>query len=412
MGEIYDILVIGGGPAGMMAAIRAAELGKSVCVLEKNPKPGRKLLLTGGGRCNLTQDEPDTRKLSEAYGKQGKFLLSAFSRFGPGETLDFFHSMGVHTVVEPGGKIYPSTGRALDVLEALTGRMRRAGVRLLTGSEVVGFDAEGGMITGVRTAKGVIQAGNYIVSTGGISYPDTGSTGDGHKWLKSLGHTVTPLLPALAPVTLREKWLREAEGASLDSVRLSLMQEGKKLAVSTGDLVFTGTGLSGPAVLNISATVREAVQHGAADLLLDLYPDTTEQDMDARLMDAVATGQNKLMRNILAEFLPPKLLPVFLNLAEVDSGMQGNALPKAKRLALLRMLKGLTLSVKGVIGFERAMVTAGGVSLKEVDSKTMRSKLFGNLYICGELLDLDGPTGGYNLQMCWSTGWVAGEGAN
>lgn len=409
---IFDIAVIGGGPAGMMAAGRAAELGAKVALIEKNSKPGRKLLMTGNGRCNLTQAEYDTRRLVEKYGRNGKFLFSAFTTFGVRETLEFFHGRGLPTMTEDDGRIFPASERAGDVLNVLMGYTQSGGVTFLTGHAVAGLELDGSRITGARLADGsTINARSFIVCTGGKSYPATGSTGEGFDWLVELGHSITPLKPSLAPLTVKETWLREAEGASFADAELTIFQCGKKKAVVTGDGVFTRNGLSGPAALNASRDIGKLVESGEVTVTLDLLPAVNAAELDTRVRKVFGFNMNRLIRNIITELVTPKLAPVFMELADIDPETQVNKVSREQRLAFVKLIKGLTMTVTGIGGFDRAMVTQGGVSLKEVDSKTMRSKLIGNLFLAGEVLDIDGPTGGYNLQVCWSTGYVAGTNA-
>jgi len=402
-----DVAVIGGGPAGMMAAGRAAQLGASVVLIEKNRKLGLKLLMTGGGRCNLTQAEYDTRRLVEKYGKSGKFLFSAFTAFGVKDTMYFFGSRGLALKEEDGGRIFPAADRASDVQKALTDYMKAGNVKVLAGTAVTGIEKEGNRITKVLTSGDDIIASNYIVCTGGKSYPSTGSTGEGFGWVKHLGHNVTKLTPALVPVTVREAWVREVEGASYSGV-LNVYQGGKKRASEAGEGVFTHSGLSGPAVLNLSKAIRALMDEGEVKLSLDLMPGVNIEGLDAKVQGIFKDNQNRLIRNCLALFVTPRLVPLVLKLAGMDGDMQVNKASRTGRQALVRTLKGMEMTVKSLGGFEKAMVTAGGVSLKEVDQRTMRSKVIENLYFAGEVLDIDGPTGGYNLQVCWSTGHAAG----
>ncbi len=405
----FDILVIGGGPAGMMAAGRAAELGASVVLIEKNAKPGRKLLMTGNGRCNLTQAEYDTRRLVEKYGRNGKFLFSAFTAFGVRDTLDFFHGRGLPTITEDDGRIFPATERAGDVLNILMGYTQSGGVTFFTEHPVTGLEVENGRIIGARLADGsVIYARNFIVCTGGKSYPATGSTGEGFEWLSTLGHTITPLKPSLAPVTVKETWLRDAEGASFAGAELTVYQSGKKKAAVTGDGVFTRNGISGPAALDASRDIGALLESGEVTITLDLLPAVSAAELDTRVRKLFGFNMNRLIRNIIIEIVTPKLAPVFMKLSGIDPETQVNKVSREQRLALVKLVKSMPMTVAGIGGFDRAMVTRGGVSLKEVDSKTMRSKVIENLYLAGEVLDIDGPTGGYNLQVCWSTGYVAG----
>jgi len=407
--EHFDVAVIGGGPAGMIAAGRAAELGAKVVLIEKNDRPGRKLLMTGNGRCNLTHAEPDTRRLVERYGREGKFLFSPFSVFGVSEVVEFFRAQGVPTKVEEDGRVFPVSDKASDVLSALLDYMKKGGVKLKTGISVTGLENDGDRITKALYAGGEIPADSFIVCTGGRSYPATGSTGEGYGWMKRLGHTVIAPAPSLVPVTVKEEWVKELEGASFQGTGIYLYQDGRKKAGCTGEGVFTRNGISGPSVLNLSKKLRELATVGEVKLVLDLMPDTDIAGLDARMVSMFKDNPNRLLKNSLGDMLSPKMLPLVMKLAGIPEDSVINGVQRDRRLALVKLVKGLEFTVRGLGGFEKAMVTSGGVSLKEIDSRTMRSKVIENLYLAGEIIDLDGPTGGYNLQICWSTGYVAGE---
>jgi predicted Rossmann fold flavoprotein len=404
----FDVAVIGGGPAGMMAAGRAAELGARVVLLEKNDKPGRKLLMTGNGRCNLTHAGLDTRGMVERYGKEGKFLFSPFTAFGVNEVMDFFARRGLPTKVEGDGRVFPVTDKALDVLSVLLGYMKEGGVKIKTGISVSGFERDGGRIRGVVIPDGEVAARNFVICTGGRSYPATGSTGDGYRWMTRLGHSITAPAPALVPVTLKEAWVRELEGTSFQGAGIFVYQGGRKQAGCTGDGVFTSNGISGPAILNLSKDIRRLLTGGEVRLVLDLMPGMDMKGLDAHMQGMFRENQNRLLKNSLGGIITLKMVPLALRLAGIQEDIAINRLTRDGRIGLCKVVKGLEMTVRGLAGFEKAMVTAGGVSLKEIDSRSMRSKLIDNLYLAGEIIDIDGPTGGYNLQVCWSTGYVAG----
>lgn len=406
-----DVAIIGGGPAGMMAAGRAAELGARVALIEKNARTGRKLLLTGNGRCNLTNSGHDIRGLVAKYGPNGKFLYQAFSRFGVPETLDFFHGRGLKTITEDGGRVFPASERAADVLRVLMDYMKEGGVRVITEAAVEGIETEDGRVSGAILPDGVIRAASFVLCTGGKSYPKTGSTGEAFGWLKDFGHDVVPPAPALAPVTVKEGWVRDMEGASLADVGAAVLLSGRKKAQFRGDAVVTASGLSGPMVLDMSGRVRELMKEGEVTLALDLMPDTDAGELDEEILRAFTDSPNRLAGNMIAGFVAPRLAGTFLRLSGIDPGMRVNRVSRDARMRLAGLIKGLPFTVKGTGGFERAIVTSGGVALKETDPATMRSRLAGNLYFAGEVIDIDGPTGGYNLQVCWSTGFAAGENA-
>lgn len=407
----YDVAVIGGGPAGLMAAGRAAERGAKVVLLEKNKSAGRKLLITGGGRCNITNNIVDPKQLASNYGLAGRFLISAFSRFGIREVIDFFNDRGVKTKIEKNNQIFPVSDQANSVLEALLAYYLEFGGELQLNAEVKKIIKSENLISKIILANGEeIEARNYIVTTGGKSYPDTGSTGDGYHWLEELGHSIIPLRPALVAITVKENYIRELEGLSLPDINLkyySSSQPAKKIASERGDLIFTADGVSGPAAINLSRHISLASN---GSLEIDLFPEADERELYERLRQIFDHGQ-KLAKNSLEELLPSRLVSVVIKLAQVRGDKQGNAVTRAERLELVRYLKHFKLSLVGLGDFSQAVITAGGVELKEVDPKTMRSTKIDNLFLAGEILDAAGPTGGYNLQICWSTGFVAGEAA-
>jgi predicted Rossmann fold flavoprotein len=405
----YDVAVIGGGPAGMMAAGRAAELGAKVVLIEKNLKLGRKLLLTGNGRCNLTQAEFEVPALIAQYGPGGKFLFSAFSAFGPKEVMDFFEGRGIALKVEPGNRVFPKSDRAPDVLDALLAWMREGGVELQTDSPVKSLVREGDSLKYVHAGDEGIQAGAFIIATGGKSYPETGSTGDGYSWLKELGHAVVEPRPALVPVRVREKWVSRLMGLSVEKVEVSAEQKGKKRAAEQGDLMFTHFGLSGPAALNLSRAVGELLKSGEVKIIVDLLPESKVDKADADLLAFFSAAPNKVLKNALGALFAPRLAESLCDLCGIDPEKRVNRVSREERRKIAQLSKRLEMAVSSLLGFDKAMVSAGGVDLKEIDPQTMRSKIVRNLFIAGELLNLAGPTGGYNLQLCWATGYLAGS---
>ncbi|MFZ2188160.1 MAG: NAD(P)/FAD-dependent oxidoreductase [Candidatus Moraniibacteriota bacterium] len=404
----FDVAVIGGGPAGMLAAGRAAELGAKVVLLEKNSALGKKLLLTGNGRCNITQIDHDAREFVEKLGKNGKFLFSAFSVFGPKEVVDFFEEKNLSTKVEKNGRVFPISDDAIDVLSTLTKYLKDNGVEIVTNAQVSGFEFTENKISGVKLKDEIIHADKFILCTGGKSYPATGSTGDGYTWTKELGHTIAPPMPALAPVKIKEDWVSDLQGLSLEAANISLWQNEKKQASFQGELLFTHFGLSGPLIINASKEINALLQNGSVIIELELFPEFTVSQLDKKLVLAFEENNRKDIKNYFRELLSRKMLDLILKLAEIDPDKKLNFLTKKERHKIVALLKSLKFTVSQVLGFEQAMITSGGVALKEVDPKTMQSKIIENLYFAGEILDLDGPTGGYNLQICWSTGYVAG----
>ena len=407
-----EVVVIGGGPAGMMAAGRVAEMGAEVLLLEKNPSLGRKLLLTGKGRSNFTRAEFNPKELVKKYGKEGDFLLYPLSVFGVKETIDFFEKRGLGVKVERGKRIFPKSDSALDVLKILINYLKEGKVEIMTNSEVKEIVSDKNKIEKVILRKSQeIFAKNYVITTGGKSYPGTGSTGDGYKWTEKLGHTVTKLRPALVPLRIKENWPKSAQGLSLKNVELTVFQNNKKKDSRFGEMLFTHFGISGPIVLDLSFKIGELLEKGEVKVVLDLKPALDFETLDKRLQSDFSKHSNKLFKNSLDDLLPQKMIPVILDLSGISQVKKVNEITREERQKLLKLLKGFEMRVSGLLGFESAIVTSGGVSLKEIDSKTMKSKIVENLFLAGEIINLHGPTGGYNLQQNWSTGYLAGQSA-
>jgi len=408
----YDLIVVGGGPAGMMAAGRAGELGAKVLLLEKNKFLGRKLLITGKGRGNITRAEFDVKELLKKYGREGDFLLHALSIFGPKEIVDFFEKRGLRMKVERGKRIFPKTDSAKDVLDILTGYLAENKVEIMTNSEVKEIIANQNRISKIVLKNGKdISAKNYIIATGGKAFPGTGSTGSGYLWAEKLGHIVAKLRPALVSIKIKEDWPKKLQGLSLKNVELTVLRDGKKRDSRFGELLFTHFGLSGPIVLDLSGHIGELQEKGEVKLILDLKPALDGQDLDKRIQSDFIKYNNKFFKNSLNDLLPQKLIPVIMELSGIDPLKKVNVITKEERSRLAKIFKNLEMTVFSLLGFESAIVTAGGVSLREIDSKTMRSKLIENLFFAGEIMNLHGPTGGYNLQVCWSSGYLAGQSA-
>lgn len=405
----YNVIVIGGGPAGMMSAGRAAELGAKVLLLEKNNQLGTKLLSTGKGRCNITNNTDEIKKMVERYGQNGKFLFSAFNKFKVEDTVSFFENLGVKTKVERGERIFPESDRARDVLNALVKYMRQGEVEIMTNAQVKNILGEKKAIKKIVLEDGQeLEADKYIICTGGKSYPLTGSTGDGYKWLEKMGHTIITPRPALTPIVIKERFVRELEGLSLKNVEVNLFKDNKKIDSRFGEALFTANGMSGPIILDISRKIGEELPN-KLKLKIDFKPALDFIKLDERVQRDFADNSNKLFKNSLNELLPQKLIPLFIRLSEINPDKKVNSITKEERKKLIHLLKEFELEVVDLTGFDKAIVTAGGVNISEVDPKTMQSKIIKNLYLAGEILDIDGPTGGYNLQVCWSTGFVAGE---
>jgi predicted Rossmann fold flavoprotein len=406
--EKFDVAVIGGGPAGMMAAGKAAEMGAKVVLLEKNSSLGKKLLITGKGRCNLTQAEFEVKELVKKFGQNGKFLFSSLSTFGPKEVIEFFAEKKVATKTERGGRVFPMSDKSRDVLELMTKYLKENKVEIICSSEILGFIHDGKKIKKLKLKNQEILADKFILATGGKSYPATGSTGDGYQWAKDLGHTIITPAPALVPIKTKETWVKDAQGLSLKNVEIKLFQNNKKQDSRFGEMLFTHFGLSGPIVLDISKKVGELLKKGEVIISLDLKPALNLEQLDARLQKNFKVNPKKYFINYLPELLPRKIIPVIIKLPRIDARKKINFITRDERKKLISLLKDLRITAIGTTGYAQAIVTSGGVSTKEVNSKTMQSRIISNLYFAGEILDLDGPTGGYNLQICWSTGYAAG----
>lgn len=409
--NLWDVVVIGGGPAGMMAAGRAVELGRSVLLLEKNPMLGKKLLLTGGGRCNITNNKPDVHAMLRKYKGSDQFLFSAFSQFGVEDTLDFFNRRGMATIEEAEGRIFPASNKVQSVLDMLTRYMKEGGVRIQTNATVAGFsiDKVAKHISIQFKDKTEVIAKSCIVATGGTSRPETGSTGDGFKWLKKIGHTIVDNNFALVPIALADSWAKKLGGVTLKDIKLTIFQDGQKQEVCKGKLLFTHFGISGPTVLNMSKKVGELLQYGEVMIALDLFPKLDHKELKEQLQTILIAESNKKLKNILSKLIPAALVGVALKLGKIDGETANHSVRHEDRIKLVSLMKAIPLHVQGLLGADKAIVSSGGVALKEVDFKTMQSRLVPNLYIVGDVLNIDRPSGGYSLQLCWTTGFVAGS---
>ncbi len=402
-------IVIGGGAAGLIAAGRAAERGAEVILLEKMERTGRKIGISGKGRCNLGNSAPLAEFLTH-FGKNGQFLRQAFQQFFTPEMISFFEGLRLPLVTERGGRIFPASGRALDVVRVMDNWVKSAGATVRTGAAVKEILVRDGRVRGVRCQGGEIECANVILATGGKSYPRTGSTGDGYRLAASLGHTVTPLRPALVPLVSPDPQVHGMNGLELRNVRVRLFIDGKRRAEEFGELSFTGFGLSGPVILSLSGMVVDAIDAGCEVVLsLDLKPALDHGKLDDRLLRDLGSRGGDPVESLLRGLLPKEMVPVCQAACELPASLDTARFPGKARKRLVQWLKDYRIPVSGYRSFDEAIVTAGGVSLKEIDPRTMASKLLGGLFIAGELLDLQADTGGYNLQAAFSTGWVAGS---
>ncbi len=417
---LWDVAVVGGGPAGMMAAGRAAEKGAKVILLEKNESLGKKLLITGGGRCNVTNAEEDTRKLLEQFKDAGKFLFSAFSQWGVPNTLRFFHTRDMPTKVEKGLRVFPVTNRSQSVWDVLVGYIRKNNVVILSQSPVTGIATEsaanenagtnGKKVIGVILKnKKVIRANSVIIATGGTSRPETGSTGDAYAWLRKIGHTVIEPEPSLVPLKVKDAWAKRLAGVSLTDIKLTLFQNDVKQDTKKGKILFTHIGISGPTILNMSKDVGELLKYGDVTVSLDILPTLDYGQLNLRLQELFKEHDKKKLKNALGGLVPSAIIDIVVELSSINPDASCNSVSRDERLRLVKVLKDIPIHIDSLLGVEKAIITSGGVILDEVDFKTMRSRLFPNLYLVGDILNIDRPSGGYSLQLCWTTGFVAGE---
>ncbi|MGD1002621.1 MAG: NAD(P)/FAD-dependent oxidoreductase [Candidatus Brocadiia bacterium] len=406
----YDLLVIGGGPAGMMAAARAGERGRRVLLLERGPSLGRKLLITAGGRCNVTNSAPLPEFL-DAFGRQGGFLRDAMTRFGNAELLDWLHNSGVRTVAERKGRIFPESQQAATVLDALRAALLAGGVEVRLNQRVESLRIEQGNLRGVSAAAhSALDSSAVLIATGGLSYPGTGCTGDGYALARQAGHSIVEPYPAIIAFETAESWPRNIQGTPIKNVSVIARHDGRKLAENFGEALWTHYGISGPAILDISGAVVLALRKGGAVTLeLDLRPADTAESLDERLLHAIKKEGKKQISTVLAGWIAERSAAQLLQLAEVDPRKKMSQCSKSDRKRIVRLVKHLELRVRGHRPIEEAIVTGGGVPLSEVDPKRMESRLLKNLFFAGEVLDLAGPSGGYNLQAAFSTGYLVGE---
>lgn len=481
--NVIDVLIIGGGPAGMMAAGTAGKSLKEkskkyrVVIIEKNDTLGKKLRITGGGRCNITNYILDNRQLLEKYKKAEPFLYSAFSKFSVQETLSFFKEKGLEVKIENEGRVFPVSDNADDVWKVMIDYCKENGVEIMSSQNVNGFSVDKNNILGVTLSNGqILRAKNYILCTGGKSHPETGSTGDGFVWLQHIGHKINDINSSLVPITTNQKWVHSLAGNTINNIKLSLLTENRNISIQTeaeaekniysekfqngnkgrgenkdsedvnkfnvkqnlkkvklkikkdvngkiilGKVLFTHFGLSGPSVLNLSSTIKDLLNENLVYISIDLLPEMEIEHLEKYLIDNLYQN-NKIIKNSLLDILnntdfnpnhnlTQNLVEIILNLSDIDENIASNSITVEMRKKLCNTIKALNIKVSGLLGNEKAIVSSGGLDLTEVDTRYMQSRLYNNLYFAGDILDIDRPSGGYSLQLCWTTGYVAGKSA-
>lgn len=403
-----NVIVVGGGAAGMMAAVFAARNGQNVQMLEKNEKLGKKLFITGKGRCNIT-NAADIEDLFTAVISNPKFLYSGFYSFTNQQVIDFFEELGVKTKIERGERVFPVSDHSSDVIAAFSRELKLLGVSVSLHTEVRELLCEQDKVCGVLLTNGKkMKADAVIVATGGISYPSTGSTGDGYRFAKETGHRVTELLPSLVPMEVRQWYAKELQGLSLRNIEIRITDGKKKLYEEFGEMLFTHYGVTGPVILSASSVVGKTLRKKELTLHIDLKPALSEEQLDKRILREFDANHNKQYKNSIDSLFPAKLKPIMIELSEIEPEKKVNEITKEERQRLVHLIKDFTMTLTGLRSYNEAIITKGGVSVKEIDPGTMESKKMKGLYFAGEVLDLDAVTGGYNLQIAWSTGYLAG----
>ena len=401
-------IIIGGGAAGLMAAAESAKRGNDTLIIEKMPRPARKMMITGKGRCNFTNATFELDDLIKNVPTNGRFLYSAFSSFMPYDTIALVEEMGVETKIERGNRVFPVSDKAVDIVDAFVKNAEQSGAEFMQGT-VTAFEMKDGVITAVILETGdKLSCDAVAVCTGGASYPLTGSTGDGYRLAKMAGHTVTPLRPSLIPLVVSNNFVPKLQGLSLKNVSLKITESGKEVYSDFGEMLFTHFGISGPIVLSASAHMREP-EKNQYKAVIDLKPALDEVTLDKRIQREFTDNINKDFINSLSKLLPNKLIPVIVKLSQIEPSQKCNSITREQRQRLVKLLKGLTLDITGFRPIEEAIVTSGGVNVKEINPKTMNSKIVSNLYFAGEVIDVDAYTGGFNLQTAFSTGYLCGN---
>lgn len=405
----FDVIVIGAGPAGLVAAARAGERGAKVLVLEKMKQEGRKLLITGKGRCNITNDKQIREFITHIY-PNGKFLRNAFSKFFSSDIIEILEKYGVKSTLERGGRYFPESNQSADVLKALLMWCKESNVEIRCGHRVESIDSKDNEITGVTVNGQSIAANNVIIATGGKSYPATGSNGEGYELVKKLGHTVQNIRPALVPLETEGELAQSMQGLNLKNVKAEVWSNGKKMGEDFGEMLFTHFGLSGPIILTLSRIAVDELKNGnKVEITVDLKPALDDQKLDNRLIRDLNEHGKKKVVNSFKFWLPTTMIPVFIKELGIDPEKECHQVSGKERKQIKNMMKNLRFTVTKHRGYKEAIITAGGVATNEISPKTMESKLVKGLFFAGEIIDLDAETGGYNLQIAYSTGWMAGD---
>jgi len=409
--EKFDVIVIGAGPAGLLAAGRAAELGKKVLVLEKMRQEGRKLLITGKGRCNVTNEASISEFITHVY-PNGRFLKNAFSQYFSKDIIELLQKQGVELTLERGGRYFPASNKSSDVLDALLSWMRKLKVEIRCGEKVEKLIVEDKSIVGLVSNGKRIDCNRLILATGGNSYPATGSNGEGYQLAKAVGHKVERVRPALVPMETEGDVAQKLQGLNLKNVNAMVWVNGKKAGEAFGEMIFTHFGLSGPIILTLSRIVGEALfQNNKVEVTIDLKPALDDQKLEIRLLRDLNEHGKMKIGNVFRNWLPSSMIPVFIELLKLDPEKECHQVSSNERKQIRVLLKNLPFTISKIRSFKEAIITAGGISTDEISSKTMESKLIKGLYFAGEIIDVDAETGGYNLQIAYSTGWVAGNNA-
>ncbi len=402
------VIVIGGGAAGMFAAVAAAEAGHQVVILEQNEKLGKKIYITGKGRCNLT-NACDTQELFESIPRNAKFLYSAIYTYDNFRVMDFFERHGMPIKTERGNRVFPVSDHSSDVIFALQKVLKESGVKVFLHTKAEKILTQDGKVVGVLVNGKVCEAEAVIVATGGYSYQSTGSTGDGYRFAKEAGHRVEELAPSLVPMTVKEEYCMQMQGLSLRNVSVKIKDGKKTLYEEFGEMLFTHFGISGPLILSASSVVNTQIQKRELSMEIDLKPALTKEQLDARILRDFEENKNRQFKNAVQKLLPSKMIPGIIEICENPADKKINEIKKAERKQLIQLIKHFPMTLTGLRDFKEAIITRGGVNVKEIDPSTMESKLVKGLYFAGEVLDVDAYTGGFNLQIAWSTGYLAGN---